>query len=665
MIVPMKKYTFLVYHAEFPDFLNELGKLGVLHVAERRKAIGEATLKDDRDRLDRLDRAFEWLKRLDAPDTGEEFTIRGPLSAVEIIGEIETCIHRIDDLEKQLDEHEKLRARLLPWGEFEREDLTLLQASGYSVRLYHCSASLYDPEWEDRYSLFPINKQEGKCYFMILAQDGEFPDIQAEPFDPGMKSLATLGKECEELEKERREVQEKLGGIRKNYTTVLEEHRQYLADQISFKSVYLEANSASDDAVRILEGWVPEGSEKNLEDFIKSREVISLVSKPAEGEVPPVKLKNSRFTTLFEPISKLFDVPSYNELDLTPFFAPFFMLFFGFCLGDAGYGVFFILFAGLLKLRAKKEFKPYLTLFQFFGIATIIFGLISGTFFGINLIDSGYTLTGKSLQGLAETDVPAGIVTGIQGLTGTYYESREAFLEALRQQIGTEELSLYRAELLRHAESGIPLIGSVRHLMQDPLNMFYLSLLIGGVQIVFGIFVKILNITRSKGFRYALPALGWLILILNLILFLSGMYTWPSGDYLFYGLLGISGLFILFLNAPGHNVLVRLGNGIWDSYGMITGIFGDLLSYIRLFALGISSAILGFVFNDISLQLLKVPYLGWLLFLILLIIGHSINIFLATLGGFIHPMRLTFVEFYKNAGFKGGGKEYKPFVIIH
>jgi V/A-type H+-transporting ATPase subunit I len=79
--------------------------------------------------------------------------------------------------------------------------------------------------------------------------------------------------------------------------------------------------------------------------------------------------------------------------------------------------------------------------------------------------------------------------------------------------------------------------------------------------------------------------------------------------------------------------------------------------------LGISSAILGFVFNDISLQLLNIPYIGWLFFLVLLLAGHSINLFLATLGGFIHPMRLTFVEFYKNAGFQGGGKKYHPFTI--
>jgi V/A-type H+-transporting ATPase subunit I len=128
-------------------------------------------------------------------------------------------------------------------------------------------------------------------------------------------------------------------------------------------------------------------------------------------------------------------------------------------------------------------------------------------------------------------------------------------------------------------------------------------------------------------------------------------------------MLGLSGVLIFLLNSPGINVFLRIGSGIWDSYNVITGVFGDLLSYIRLFALGISSGILGFVFNDISLPLLSVPYVGWLFFIIVLLIGHSINIFMATLGGFVHPMRLTFVEFYKNAGFTGGGIEYKPFKI--
>lgn len=163
--------------------------------------------------------------------------------------------------------------------------------------------------------------------------------------------------------------------------------------------------------------------------------------------------------------------------------------------------------------------------------------------------------------------------------------------------------------------------------------------------------------------------MGWFILIVSLILYTTGkkleILSLDTLRYIFYIISGIAGLLIFVFNNPGKNIFSRFGSGMWESYGMITGLFGDILSYIRLFALGISSAILGFVFNDISLQFLEIPYIGWLFFLLLLLIGHSINLFLAMLGGIIHPMRLTFVEFYKNAGFQGGGKKYSPFIITN
>jgi len=205
--------------------------------------------------------------------------------------------------------------------------------------------------------------------------------------------------------------------------------------------------------------------------------------------------------------------------------------------------------------------------------------------------------------------------------------------------------------------------------MLDSISMFYFALIIGGMQILFGFFIKIFNITKRRGFKYALSSLGWFILLVSVILYAGGgklgILDMDASRFIFYTMMGIAGLLIFAFNNPDKHLFARLGGGIWDTYGVLTGLFGDVLSYIRLFALGISSAILGFVFNDISLQLLNVPYIGWLFFLILLLIGHSINLFLATLGGIIHPMRLTFVEFYKNAGFQGGGKKYEPFKINH
>jgi V/A-type H+-transporting ATPase subunit I len=667
MIVPMKKYSFIVYHDDYNSFLEKLGRLGVLHVVQREDIDKEEPLKNDRNYLKRIEKALKLINAHEASNE-ERFASNKQFQRESIeayLQEIELLNSEMKSLKAQMEESLKEKERLQPWGNYDGNDLEKLKEAGYIGKLYQCPASQYKSEWEEKYQIFPINQQDGKYYFMILAGEKEEIDIQAEYVKPSGRSLYEVTKSIEQLKIEIERKEEKLSEFRITAQDELFNFRQYIVNKIKFKEVFLDTNKASDDQLMVLQGWVPEESEYKVQSFLKNENVVSIVHLPDEDDRPPVKLKNSRFSRLFEPISKLFDLPAYNELDLTPYFAPFFMLFFGFCLGDAGYGVFFILFAGILKLRAKKEIKPLLSLAQVFGIATIIFGLLSGTFFGINLIDSGYTITDKSIKNYTTTNIPPVIIENIEGLEGTYFKSRDEFLSAIVQASGVESVEPFQSELIKYAEAGIPFINSFRHLMLEPLQMFYLSILIGGIQILFGIFVRIMNITRRRGFKYALSSVGWLILIISIILKSIGLFDGKNLIYIYYSLLAISGVFILLLNNPGVNVFSRIGSGIWDSYGMVTGLFGDLLSYIRLFALGISSAILGFVFNDISLQFLDIPYVGWLFFLLLLIVGHTINIFMATLGGFIHPMRLTFVEFYKNAGFEGGGKKYNPFNINH
>jgi V/A-type H+-transporting ATPase subunit I len=160
--------------------------------------------------------------------------------------------------------------------------------------------------------------------------------------------------------------------------------------------------------------------------------------------------------------------------------------------------------------------------------------------------------------------------------------------------------------------------------------------------------------------------MGWIVLLVGSVTVYSiGEFTVVESSSLtpvWYVLLGVSGTMILLLNNLTRNVFMNLGVGLWDSYNMVTGILGDLLSYIRLFALGISSAILGFVFNSLAVSMSgNIPVLSILIMVVILVIGHGINLFMSGLGAFVHPMRLTFVEFYKNAGFSGGGKKYNPF----
>jgi len=175
-------------------------------------------------------------------------------------------------------------------------------------------------------------------------------------------------------------------------------------------------------------------------------------------------------------------------------------------------------------------------------------------------------------------------------------------------------------------------------------------------------FLKVANQWKQHGFAAALSTIGWLVLILG-----EGICYWLSTkgyamDVPMYVVGAVAGLLIFVFNNVRRNVFINIGAGLWDSYNMVTGLLGDTLSYIRLFALGISSAVLGLVFNDLAMNMSPdVPGVKQLVMLIILLFGHSVNLFMAGLGSFVHPMRLTFVEFYKNAGFEGGGKKYRPY----
>jgi V/A-type H+-transporting ATPase subunit I len=178
--------------------------------------------------------------------------------------------------------------------------------------------------------------------------------------------------------------------------------------------------------------------------------------------------------------------------------------------------------------------------------------------------------------------------------------------------------------------------------------------------------IKVVNISISKGYKYAYSSIGWLILLIGGgavygLKKLSLLDEVIAGNVI-TGILVVSGALILLFNHPRRNIFMNFLAGLWDVYGMSTGLLGDLLSYIRLFALGVSSAILGSVFNTMAMNMKPDNIiLGPVVMVIILVIGHSITLFMATLGAFVHPIRLTFVEFYKNSGFTGGGKQYVPF----
>lgn len=668
MIAKLKKYTFLVYHREYNELLVTLRDAGVVHIIEKGKSQEEQQTGDSTTvLLKRYDNVIRELSRRITDDSVlTEIQVDSPAA--------ETIISQLEEMSSVVEEHRNrisvLRneaSKSEPWGEYDLSQFRKLEDSGYAISLFTCPEKRFNDGLTGTYSVVEINRVRGKVYFAVVHKPGEEIDIDADPEKIGDRSAPQLKVEIDQVAKNIDDAEELISKSAPVWLATVKKGRIDLINKIEYSTAETQARIEAEGRLLILQGWVPAEAEEKMKEAMAGSDFYYYESEAEEGENIPVLLRNNSFSKLFEPISKLFALPDYRELDLTPFFAPFFMLFFGFCLGDAGYGLLFIALGFLMYNRVPKNMRPFMTLAKYLGVATVVFGVISGTFFGINLIDSGYTLTDSSFSIMRSENIPSVAISELETIKGVRFTTRKEYLAAVENAAGIELITSHRTTVLKSAESDFSLLRSFRHIMQDSISMFYLAIIIGAFQIVFGMIVKIINISIQRGFKHSLSTVGWVLLILTVVVFkggaAAGIMDAEATKTLFLIFAGISGILIFLLNNLTINIFFRVGSGVWDTYNIATSVFGDLLSYIRLFALGISSSILGFVFNDISSQFLSIPYIGWIFFVLLLVVGHGINIFMAALGGFIHPMRLTFVEFYKNAGFKGGGKEYKPFRI--
>lgn len=600
MISKMKKLAFLIYHKDYDTFLEQVRNLGVVHVVT--KSQGEAENQDLQATIRLSARYAAAIKLLEGMNVKAADKTSGNADKGEqVLDKLEALQqhdaetnHRIQAIEKEITAME-------PWGDFKTESLKRLRDAGYEVGFYICSDKVYDEEWETQYHAVVINHIGSKVYFVTVTPVTETVSLDVESAKIADRSLSEIIQEKEKLDAERTETENAMKELAENSIPDLKAAQVRTSQLVDFDKVKLSADSLAGNKLMLLEGWVPAENAQQLNDFLKSSEVYYEISDPVPGDNVPIQLNNKGFFKLFEPIMKLYMLPKYNELDLTPFFAPFFMLFFGLCLGDTGYGLFILLGISGYRLIAKSispSMKPILTLVQLLGLSTAICGLLTGTCFGFNLYD---------------INVP--------------------FIQKMKEVI-----------------------------MLDNQQMFNLSLILGAIQIIFGMTLKAVNQAIQFGFKYAISTIGWLLVLVSTAVAFAAPSVMAMGGTLHLAILAVGGLMVYLFNSPGKNIFLNIGLGLWDTYNMATGLLGDILSYVRLFALGLSGGILAGVFNSLAVGMSPDNVIaGPIVMVLIFVIGHSINIFMNVLGAMVHPMRLTFVEFFKNSGYEGGGKEYKPF----
>ena len=605
MITKMKKLTFLVYHKEYEEFLNSLRELGVVHIVEKQQGAADNTELQENIRLfNRLAATLKLLQNQKHEKNAVIATEGGTATrGMQVLDEVDALQTEHGKLSQQLQSYAKEKEVLEVWGNFEPTGIQKLKDAGYIIGFYSCSEGNYKEEWETEYNAMIVNRISSKVFFVTVTKAGQEVDLDVEQAKLPAYSLSRLEALYDTTEQAIEGNEKKLVALSETDIPSLKAALKELQSQIEFSKVVLSSEQTAGDKLMLIEGWAPAYSKVEIEAYLNDAHVYYEITDPMPGDNVPIRLNNKGFFAWFEPICKLYMLPKYNELDLTPFFAPFFMVFFGLCLGDSGYGLFLFLGATAYRLLAKKvtpSMKSIISLIQVLSASTFFCGLLSGTFFGANIYDLDWPIVQR----------------------------------------------------LKHA------------VLMDNNDMFRLSLILGVIQILFGMVLKAVNQTIQFGFKYAIATIGWIILLVSTAVsaLFSSSELLSMGGTAYKVVLCISGAMIFLFNTPGKNIFMNIGLGLWDSYNMVTGLLGDVLSYVRLFALGLSGGILAGVFNSLAVGMSPDNVIaGPIVMVLIFVIGHAINMFMNVLGAMVHPMRLTFVEFFKNSGYEGGGKEYKPF----
>ncbi len=603
MVKKMRKFSFLIYHNDYDMFLQDLRDLGLIHVAQQEK---EVEYNDELEGyISQLKKLQESKKILQNTTSDNKNEITANAADVDlgykIPQKIQEIQERIATLNQQVQVSSKELENLEPWGNFDTVIVKNLKQAGYNIDFFSTQKSAYNPEWETLYNAILINEANRYYFVTVTKQDNVAEELGLESLKLPDVSYNDLSNLIDSIKTKREKEEQELKALSADIPS-LDAAIIDVESKISLKNVVLNTNLVADDKLMMMQGWAPAENESKIVSYLQEKEAYYEVADPTPEDDVPIKLNNNKFFKLFEPITKLYMLPKYNELDLTPYFAPFFMLFFGLSLGDIGYGLFLFVGASAAKVFMKTSlsdsFKSILSLVQILGVSAFATGFLTGGFFGVQLY---------------ELDIP------------------------IAQKLGDR-------------------------LYFNNDMMFSLALMLGVVQVIFGMILKMYNRIIQFGFVHGISTLGWIVLLVSVIFSVLFPAILPMGGTVHLIVLAISAIAIFFVNSPGKNIFLNFGLGFWDSYNMATGLLGDILSYVRLFALGLSGGILANVFTQLAVGMSPDnAIVGPIVTILIFVIGHGINIFMNTLGAIVHPLRLTFVEFFKNSEFTGGGTKYQPF----
>ena len=638
MIVSMKKVSLVLLESERLESLKKLRKLGLVHVNEVEG--NSSTLTEARSQKDAIELSLSLLSEYKIPKKFK-FTDVPAEVATEKAFDIVSMFEKKRNLEDKVVASRVELDRFAAWGEVDLEKLSFLAENNIKLYLYEIESKKYSTIPEDIETMF-VNKDKTTTRFLYLAKDqtvsarpeGMPPEaysvtLPSESTETIRQNIEAYKAEIASLSNQLKDSLQWLPSIKKALKTV--------DKSIEFENLYsgMEKDGEGDYSLCWLNGYIPTNDVEKLSALATEQHWAVLISDPEEEDEVPTKLKNNALVKLIYPVSDfLGTVPGYREYDISGWIFLFLTIFVGMIFGDAGYGAAMVLmavFAMLSNLAKKKKVPDALLLLLVLGLATMAWGCITWNWFGIKP-----DLLPDFMRNLSITAL-SGDYSAVAAVRGIDVEAAELWSKQ-NVQIFCFSLALIQLSLA-HIKGIIRYCKSPR-LLGDLGQIFMLT----------GMFYVVLSmVVDGTRFPFDMP------------IPIPGLEQFPI-IYLVGGLIGLgfvlSFIFSSYEGSIKDSILDSLKNIVSVLLGVFN-VFADIVSYIRLWAVGLAGSAIAVTINDMAGPMLG----GAIIFagILLLVFGHGFNMVLNVLSVIVHGVRLNTLEFSNHLGMTWSGYNYKPF----
>ena len=635
MIEPMKKVSVVILNKEKEDALKALRKIGLVHLqkmegsSEKLNAFKEytnnAVVSESILGEIKLDKKTKKL----APKLSDE-------RVIELCKEVVQKSDRKKQLLEEISADTTELDRFTSWGSVSLEDLEYLKEKGIQIKMYEIAAEKYSLVDQEIETILVNNDKKSVRFLIINGGEGRPEKLLPEAFEVPFPRLSTkvLEKEIKDDEAEIKSI-EKFYNDNAIYIPAITAFRKNLETDIEFENVNAgmeHENVDSENELAWISGYVPTA---DLEEFkaacAKNQWAVACEDPQDDDLEVPTKLKNNKFVSLIYPLTDfLGTVPGYHEYDISGWFLLFFTIFFGMIFGDGGYGLLVTVIGLLMIFKALftgKKPAPLLGLVTLVGFATILWGMVTCTWFGLKPEQLPQWLVNLSIPQISNAYdkvwTPFWKPNETEGLTNAQNLQIFCFTLALLQ------LSVAHIKAMIRNRKSLKILGDFGALLQ----------LIGMYWVVLSMVVS------STVFSFTEKIYGFPIGIFEISLVGVGFV--------------LSFIFSNYEGSVGKSVLESCKNIISVLLGVVN-VFSDIVSYIRLWAVGLAGAAISNTVNEMAGPMWGHAIL-FVAFVALLAFGHGLNMILNLLSVIVHGVRLNTLEFSSHLGMSWSGLKYSPF----